>query len=129
MATTATGPTMTVERLEAFGEAWNTHDPEAVLAYFGQDCAYHASFGPELLGRSFHGLDEVREGVAAFFAAYPDGRFSDSECVVAGDRGFSEWTFSATGPDGAPFSLRGCDLFVFDGDRIVVKNAFRKQRA
>jgi ketosteroid isomerase-like protein len=120
---------MTEERLAEFGEAWNTHDPDLVVSYFAEGGAYHASFGPELLGRTFAGRDAVREGVAAFFAAYPDGRFSDATAVVCGDRGFSEWTFSATGPDGEPFSVRGCDLFVFDGDAIAVKNAFRKLRA
>lgn len=119
---------MTKDRLDAFGEAWNTHDVEAVLAYFRDDCAYYASFGPEHMGNAYRGKAGVREGVAAFFATYPDGHFSDATSVVCGDRGFSEWTFSATGPDGAPFSVRGCDLFVFDGDLIVTKNAFRKLR-
>jgi ketosteroid isomerase-like protein len=119
---------VTEERLAAFGEAWNTHDPDQVLAYFAEDAVYHASVGPELLGRSFVGREAVREGVRAFFAAYPDGRFTDASCAVAGDVGFSEWTFSGTGPDGAPFSVRGCDLFEFRGDLITVKNAFRKSR-
>jgi ketosteroid isomerase-like protein len=119
---------MTEARLAAFGEAWNTHDADDVLGYFAEDCVYHASFGPELLGRTFVGREAVREGVAAFFAAYPDGRFSDAVNVVCGERGFSEWSFSATGLDGEPFTLRGCDLFTFDGDRIKEKNAFRKLR-
>jgi ketosteroid isomerase-like protein len=117
------------ERLAAFGEAWNTHDPEQVLAYFADDCVYHASVGPDLMGRSFVGREAVREGVAAFFATYPDGRFTDAECSVAGDTGYSEWTFSASGPDGEAFSVRGCDLFRFRGDLITVKNAFRKNRS
>ena len=36
--------------------------------------------------------------------------------MVAGDRGAAEWTFRATGDDGAAFEVRGCDLFEFDGD-------------
>lgn len=119
---------MTEERLLAFGEAWNTLDVDLVLSYMTDDCAYHASFGPDLLGRTFTGKDAVREGIQAFFDRYPDGRFSDSQVFVAGDRGASEWTFTGTEPDGSRLEVRGCDLFVFAGDRIAVKNAFRKTR-
>ena len=113
---------MTAERLAEALEAWNTRDAERVLAYFADGCAYHASFGPELLGRSYKGRDAVLEGVRAFFERYPDGRFEDTEVFVAGDRGAAEWTFVAEG-----VRIRGCDLFEFEGDLIRTKNAFRKQ--
>jgi uncharacterized protein (TIGR02246 family) len=112
---------VTAERLAEALEAWNTHDPDRVLAYFADDCSYHASFGPELLGRSYAGRDAVREGVRLFFERYPEGRFEGTEVFVAGDRGAAEWTFVAGG-----LRLRGCDLFEFEGDLIRTKNAFRK---
>jgi uncharacterized protein (TIGR02246 family) len=118
---------VTSERLAEALEAWNSHDPERVLAYFAADCAYHASFGPELLGRSYVGREAVLEGVRRFFQRYPDGRFEGAEVFVAGDRGASEWTFVATEADGSELRVRGADLFEFDGDLIRVKNAFRKQ--
>lgn len=120
---------MTEERLAAFGEAWNAHDADLVLSFMSDDCVFHASVGPDLLGRTYVGADDVRRGVQAFFDRYPDGRFDDSSVFVAGDRGMSEWTFSWTGDDGARVALRGCDLFEFEGDLIKVKNAFRKNRA
>jgi hypothetical protein len=119
---------MTEERLAAFGEAWNTHDVDLVLSYMTDGCVFHTSVGPELLGRTYVGADEVRRGVQAFFDRYPDGRFDDGSVFVAGDRGMSEWTFSWTDEDGARVALRGCDLFEFEGDLIKVKNAFRKSR-
>jgi uncharacterized protein (TIGR02246 family) len=115
---------VTAERLAEALEAWNTRDPDRVVAYFADDCAYHASFGPELLGRSYENRDAVREGVRAFFERYPDGRFEDTEVFVAGDRGAAEWTFVAEG-----VRVHGCDLFEFEGDLIRTKNAFRKQPA
>ncbi|HZR93951.1 MAG TPA: nuclear transport factor 2 family protein [Gaiellaceae bacterium] len=118
---------MTPERLAEALEAWNTGDAERVLAFFAVDCAYHASFGPELLGRSYIGREAVRAGVRAFFERYPGGRFEDTRLFVAGDRGAAEWTFVAPEADGTELRVRGCDLFEFDGDVIRVKNAFRKQ--
>jgi ketosteroid isomerase-like protein len=119
---------MTEARLHEALAAWNTGDADRVLEYWSDDCVYHASFGPELLGRSFVGREAAREGLQLFFDRYPDGQFADTEVMVAGDRGAAEWTFRATGDDGEPFELRGCDLFEFDGDLIRVKNAFRKVR-
>lgn len=113
---------MTAERLAEALEAWNLGDADRVLAYFAECCSYHASFGPELLGRSYEGRVAVREGVRAFFERYPGGRFEDTTVFVAGDRGAAEWTFVADG-----VRVRGCDLFEFEGDLIRTKNAFRKQ--
>jgi ketosteroid isomerase-like protein len=119
---------MTPERLAEFGEAWNRHDPDLLLSYMTEDCSYQASFGPELLGRDFRGRAAVREGFAAFFAAYPDGRFEDSRVHVFAEHGAAcEWTFAWTAPDGSRDAGRGCDLYEFEGDRIRRKNAFRKQ--
>jgi ketosteroid isomerase-like protein len=120
---------MTEERLAAFGEAWNTHDAALVMSFMADDCVFHASVGPELLGRTYVGADDVRRGVQAFFDRYPDGRFDDGKAFVAGDHGASEWTFSWTGDDGERMAVRGCDLFEFAGDLIKVKNAFRKNPA
>jgi taurine dehydrogenase small subunit len=121
MATTET--TMTTERLDAFMDAWNAHDVDAIVGFFADDCVFHPSVGTELMGASYVGRDEVRRGVAAFFERYPDGRFEDASAFVAGDRGASEWTFVS-----GDTAVRGCDLFAFEGDRIRVKNAFRKNR-
>jgi len=126
MATTAHA--MTMERLDQFLNAWNAHDVDRIVSFFSDDCTFHASIGPELMGATYVGRGEVRRGVAAFLERFPDGRFEDVSGFVAGDRGASEWTFVTAGPDGTEVSVRGCDLFEFEGDRIRVKNAFRKSR-
>jgi uncharacterized protein (TIGR02246 family) len=120
---------VTADRLNEALAAWNTHDAEQVLRWFAGDCAYHASFGTELLGCSYLGRDQVLEGVRRFFERYPDGRFEDTQVFVSGDRGAAEWTFVATEADGGELRVRGCDLFEFEDGLIRTKNAFRKQPA
>jgi uncharacterized protein (TIGR02246 family) len=119
---------VTEEQLAEALEAWNTRDPDRVLAHFTEDCAYHASFGPDPRGRSYIGRAAVREGVRRFFERYPDGRFVNTEVFVTGERGAAEWTFVATEPDGSELRVRGCDLFELAGDLIRVKDAYRKVR-
>lgn len=79
-------------------------------------------------GGRFEGKKRVRDGVAGFFKRFPDGRFSDGNHFVSGNRGVSEWTFTAADPDGDQLEMTGCDLFVFKDNRIAVKNAFRKEK-
>jgi ketosteroid isomerase-like protein len=120
---------MTPEGLDEYLGAWNDHDVERIVSLMTDDCRYYGSVGPELLGREAVGRAAVRDAVAAFFAAVPDARFDEVESLVAGDRGFAEWTLVWTDADGEEQRVRGCDLFEFRGDRVRTKNAFRKVRS
>ncbi|MGH7447145.1 MAG: nuclear transport factor 2 family protein [Longimicrobiales bacterium] len=120
---------MNESHLRAFFDAWNRHDVDAVMQSFSDDCAYLASFGPERDGTAFRGVAEVRAGVAAFLSAFADARYTDLRTFLVGDRGVAEWTFSGTRADGEQITYRGCDVFEFAGDRIRMKDAFRKERA
>jgi hypothetical protein len=53
---------MTIERLLAFGDAWNRRDVDDIMSYLAVECTYHASAGPEP-GRTYEGREAVRRGV------------------------------------------------------------------
>ncbi len=119
---------MTIERATEFGSAWNSHDPDLVASFFAEDGVYHASVGPDQLGKSYAGKAAVREGVKVFFDRFPDGRFENLKVAVAGNIGTFEWDFIATDASGKSVSTAGCDLLEFKGDMVAKKNAFRKVR-
>lgn len=123
-----TTTTETARMLERFGDAWNRHDVDAIMACMADDCVYLASFGPDEDGMPFVGRESVRDGVAAFLAKFPNARYEDTRMFVAGDRAATEWTFVYTGPDGNEARVRGCDLFELRDGQIVKKDAFRKER-
>ncbi len=85
-------------------DAWNTHDPEHILALFTEDLVY--------------------EDVT--FAAFPDLRFELTSAVVAGDRGAAEWTMTGTHrgdfpglpATGKSFTVRGASIFDLAGDKL-----------
>lgn len=129
MANTMTGARMTEARMQGFFEAWGDHDVERVVSFFTSDGAYLASIGPEDDGTAFHGTDEVRRGVAAFLETFPDAHYTDTWVLLAGDRGVAGWTFHGTTSDGEQVRYRGVDLLEFEGDRIRLKDAFRKERS
>lgn len=114
---------MTIEDLELFAEAWNRHDADTIMSFFADDAVFIAGWGERFVGK-----DRVHEGVSEFFNRFPDGQFSDANHFVSGERGVSEWTFTATGPDGGKLQMLGCDIFLFRDGKIQEKNAFRKER-
>ncbi len=115
--------------LQAFNQAWNDHDIDALMDFMADDCAFHAVAGPDLLGRSFIGREQVREGFQLAWQNFPDAAWLDGTHFVVGDRGVSESTFVGTrAADGARIEARMVDVFTFKDGKIAVKNAFRKDR-
>ena len=114
--------------LKAFNKAWNDHDIEALMSFMADDCSFHAVGGPDLLGKSFMGRDSVREGFQLAWRTFPDAAWIDGDHFVVGDRGVSESTFVGTKPDGTRIEARMVDIFTFQNGKILIKNAFRKDR-
>jgi len=121
-------PSVDITALAAFAAAWNRHDIDALMGFMADDCVFHAAAGPDLFGRSFIGRSAVREGFQLAWQTFPNAAWRDGQHFVCGDRGVSECTFSGTRPDGTRIEARMVDVFTFRGDKIVVKNAFRKDR-
>ncbi|MEJ5991816.1 nuclear transport factor 2 family protein [Ramlibacter sp. PS3R-8] len=120
--------TVTVAGLQAFAEAWNRHDLDALMGFMTDDCVFEASAGPEVRGASYTGREAVRAGFAEVWKTYPDAQWQSPRHFVCGERGVSEWTFTGTRSDGSRVEVNGCDVFTFRGGRIAVKNSYRKNR-
>ena len=119
---------VTTEVLQAFADAWNRHDDDALMSFMSDDCVFEASAGPDIFGRRYAGREEVRAGFAEVWATFPDAHWGDASHFVHGDRGVSEWTFTGTRADGTRVEVHGCDLFTFRDGKIALKNSYRKNR-
>lgn len=120
--------TVSLAFLASFGEAWNRHDLDELMAHMAPDCVFMASVGTAVEGTEWRGTAAVREGYASLWTNFPDARFEFLGDFICGDRGVSEWIFSGTRVDGIKVLARGCDVFTFRDGKILVKNSFRKQR-
>ncbi len=123
-----TGSAVSTASLDAFAEAWNRHDTNAILSMMTPDCVFEGSRGSSVKGTVYTGQEEVRRGVNEVFATFPDARWNNPTHFIAGNRGVTEWVFTATGPDGGQVEVQGCDVFTFRDGKIAVKNSYRKQR-
>jgi ketosteroid isomerase-like protein len=112
---------MTRARLLKFARAWASKDIEALMELFTEDCVYLASVGPEP-GSTYVGKEAVRRGIEAMLAHDGGSTSEITHIHIGGEVGFWEWSYRFL--DGRV--VYGCDLFEFSGNRVRVKNAFRK---
>ena len=119
---------ITPEVLQAFADAWNRHDVDALMSFMAEECVFEASGGSEVCGTRHVGRDAVRAGYAEVWSIFPDAHWGNARHFVAGDRGVSEWTFTGTRADGSRVEVNGCDVFTFRDGKIAVKNSYRKNR-
>ena len=114
--------------LQAFADAWNRHDVDALMSMMTEDGVFEASAGSDVDGERHVGQQAVRAAYEAVFTQYPDAHWGNARHLVKENRGVSEWTFTGTLKDGRRVEVTGCDLFTFRNEKIAVKNSFRKNR-
>ena len=112
--------------LQAFLDAFNAHDVDAIMSFFSDDCIMEMPRGPGPGGRRLVGKQEVREGIRSRLDGIPDIHYGDDSHWVCGDRGVSEWTIRGTQSTGERIEVRGCDLLEFAGGKIIRKDSFWK---
>ena len=119
---------VTIEFLQKFADAWNSHDLDTLMECMADECVYEASSGDDVYGTKFTGRTAVSEGFAGVWEMFPDAQWLDAIHFIVGNRGVSEWTFTGTSRDGKKVEVNGCDVFTFRDGKIAVKNSYRKNR-
>ena len=127
MQTMAATTTPTVELLKAILDAFNSHDVDAVMAHFAEDCVLEMPRGPDPWGSRHQGFAAVRTALRSRFDGIPDVRYGDDRHYVAGDTGMSRWTLRGTvAATGKSIEVRGCDFFEFRGGKVARKDSYWK---
>lgn len=128
---TTDSPSMTLERLVAFDNAWQQADLESLMSFVAEDCIYAASVGSEP-GSTFRGRAQVKEGFRELLAyeAQTEGSNiplgTSGPRYLHGHRAFCHWSYWQKQANGKPAEVRGCDFFEFEGRLIKRKDAFIK---
>ena len=118
--------------IAAYGEAWNSHNVEAILAMHTEDSVFenHTSGGKGV------GKDAIRELLNRIFAAFPDIRFDARRTYVRDGLVTQEWTATATlatpytkgsttvQPTGKKVSWNGVDVIPFAGNLVARKDVY-----
>ena len=118
---------VTLELMKAISAAFNSRDVDRIVAFFAEDGVFCLSRGPEPVGRTLKGRTAIRKALADRFKQIPDMRWENEEYILAPpDRAISVWTVRGKGSDGENLDYQGCDIYTFQGDKIIHKNTFWK---
>jgi ketosteroid isomerase-like protein len=114
----------TLAAVEAFNEAFNSHDVDAVMAWMTDDAVFESTSPPA--GQRYEGAAAVRDAWEEFFAASPTAHFESEDVIVAGDRCVVRWVYTWTEPDGTVGSVHGVDVLRVRDGKVAEKLAYVK---
>jgi ketosteroid isomerase-like protein len=117
---------VTMELMRHISAAFNSRDVERIVECFAEDGVFCLARGPESVGRTLKGKAAIRKALADRFKQIPDMRWENEDYILAGDRAISIWTVRGKGADGEDLNYQGCDIYRFQGDKIIHKNTFWK---
>jgi uncharacterized protein (TIGR02246 family) len=109
--------------VDAFNDAFNRHDVDAVMDAMTDDCVFESTSPPH--GERHVGQGAVRAAWEQFFTASPTAHFDAEEVIVSGDRCVVRWRYSWTDGD-APGSVRGVDVITVRDGKVAEKLAYVK---
>jgi steroid delta-isomerase-like uncharacterized protein len=105
--------------IERYNEAWNDQDVDTIVSMHAPDMV----FENHTAGERAEG-DEVRGHIAEIFRNWPDLRFRSRRLYVRDRLVVSEWTATATHPDGRRLEWDGVDVFPFENGLIKRKDVY-----
>lgn len=123
-----------VEQLAGrYGDAWNEHDLDAIMAMHAPDSIFQLNLAgaPEVVG-----VDAIREAFMAIFAVWPDIHFATDRLYINDSLFVHEYTITATlgqplpvgelivEPNGQPISFRGADVIPVRKGQVARKDTY-----
>src|SRR5262245_57556278 len=110
---------ITIERMREISAAFNSRDVDRIVECFTDDGVFCLARGPEAVGRTLKGKAAIRKALADRFKRIPDMRWDNENYILAGNHAISVWTVRGKGTDGEELDYQGCDIYRFDGDKII----------
>jgi steroid delta-isomerase-like uncharacterized protein len=105
--------------IERYNDAWNAHDVDAIVGFHAPGMV----FENHTAGESVEG-DAVGPHIAEIFRNWPDLAFRGRRLYAREGLVVSEWTATATTPDGRKLEWDGIDVFPFEDGRILRKDVY-----
>ena len=115
----------TLAVVEAFNEAFNRHDVDAIMNAMIDDCVFEGT-GPVPDSARFQGQVEVRAGWERLLSSFPRAYFETEDIFAHGDRCVGRWIYTLVDGDGNPGRLRGVDVFRVRDGKIAEKCSYVK---
>jgi uncharacterized protein len=105
--------------IDAYNEAWNRHDLDAIVSFHAPAMV----FENHNAGERAEG-DAVRAHIASIFENWPDLCFTGRSLYVGEEFAVQEWTAHATHESGRELTWEGVDIFPFRNGKIMRKDVY-----
>lgn len=115
----------TLALVQRFGDAFNAHDVDTVMALMTEDCVFENT-SPAPDGERYEGQAAVRAFWERLFTASPEADFTTEELVAAGDRAVVRWRYDFVTADGDLGHVRGVDVFKVRDGQVAEKLSYVK---
>ena len=113
--------------LDTLGNAFNSHNVDAIVQKFAPDGEWLLARGPDHFGTRLIGHDEIRPFLENRFAKFTDMKWATIDRWSANNKAVSEWRVTGSDGKGNRIDLLGCDIYTFDDERkIIKKNTYWK---
>jgi steroid delta-isomerase-like uncharacterized protein len=132
-ATARPGSEKTMSELfDVYGEAWGSHDADAIAAFHAEDGIFHLHAD----GEPVRGREAIRDTFAGFLAQWPDLDFAEESKRVEGWGWVVRWRMSGTLAEagevtdgaeaeaGAQFNVDAVDVIEVAGGEITAKHTY-----
>ena len=110
--------------IEAYNDAWNRQDLEALASMHADDIVFHNWTA----GERVEGADAVRAHIGRIFENWPSLRFTGRTLHVGDDFVVSEWTAHAS-REGESLEWDGIDVFPVRDGKIARKDVYSSSHA
>jgi uncharacterized protein YceH (UPF0502 family) len=115
----AEAPPTLEDVIDAYNEAWNRHDLDAIMELHAPAMVFeNHNAGERAEGAA------VRAHIGAIFENWPDLRFTGRSLYVGDDFVVQEWTAYATHASGKELTWEGVDIFPFKSGKILRKDVY-----
>ena len=106
------------KKLSDFGsrytDAWCSHDPRRVAAFFSPDGSLTINGGPASVGP-----DAISKAARSFMEAFPDLKVTMDRLEEYGDRVEYHWTLTGTHVGGNRVQISGFETWQFGDDGLI----------
>ncbi|HKG24479.1 MAG TPA: nuclear transport factor 2 family protein [Thermomicrobiales bacterium] len=115
----------TLATINAFNDALNRHDVDAVMALTTDDCVFENTW-PAPDGERYEGQPAVRAFWERLIAESPSAHFEIEELFASGDRATQRWRYTWVDSQDVPGHIRGVDVFRIRDGKVAEKLAYVK---
>ncbi len=111
--------------IDDYNDAWNRQDLDGLCAFHADDVVFENHTAAERV----EGAEAVRAHIGGIFERWPSLRFRGRRFYAAEEFAVSEWTATATRPDGTQIEWDGVDVFPVSAGRIMRKDVYSSSHA